>query len=309
MKNKDRKAKKDTEREFCDFLWDKNSEVHEDQETDLGDTDEEIFPLRYREMRRRMPRRRGWRGNRLTPWEVHQKVLSEMIEDPEKKISKLLDSFNDITKETSQLIEIKDIIDELKMIFEVQEEQMRVLDDFVTALPDLSLKKVSKIAVEPVGKSDENQHTVLKDETQKENSKQVVEGEKTQPSGNTIMWKRVIMGMRIEDMEQFVKSGKERCLEITALSNKAKETMKAVITRRRSSPVGASHFQQIDQLLELKQKQANASEARTTRMQAEQSEKQGKVVLYHTHGYKSHSHSHALLYRLSWYSQLSLLYL
>jgi hypothetical protein len=37
--------------------------------------------------------------------------------------------------------------------------------------------------------------------------------------------------------------------------------------------------QQITQLLELKQKQANASEARTTRMQAEQSDRQGKVYL------------------------------
>jgi hypothetical protein len=37
-------------------------------------------------------------------------------------------------------------------------------------------------------------------------------------------------------------------------------------------------FQQINQLLELKQKQANASEARTTRMQAKENDRQGKVI-------------------------------
>jgi len=38
----------------------------------------------------------------------------EMLVDLDKKISEILDSFNNITEETTQLIEIKDIINELR---------------------------------------------------------------------------------------------------------------------------------------------------------------------------------------------------
>jgi hypothetical protein len=63
---------------------------------------------------------------------IHQ----AMVKDPDKKISELMDAFNNITQETKQLIEIKDIIDELKMILEIQEAQGKVLSDFAKALPD-----------------------------------------------------------------------------------------------------------------------------------------------------------------------------
>ncbi len=183
VQNEGKKTKRDKDLKFRKFLWDKYSEVHEDQETDLSDTDEEDLPTRYRYIRWRMI---DW----WAQWKVEQRVKNEMIEDPEKKISKLLDSFNDITKETSQLIEIKDVIDELKIICEVQDDQLKALEGFKIALNTFPLKKASnKVVVEPA-----------------ENAS------------------------LFEDMEQFVENGKHRRAEITALSGKAKETLEAVST-------------------------------------------------------------------------------
>jgi hypothetical protein len=67
-------------------------------------------------------------------WRKSLAIRSVMIEDPQKKISQLLDFFNDITTETAQLIEVKDIIDELKPIVEIQQKQVEVFDKVCKAL-------------------------------------------------------------------------------------------------------------------------------------------------------------------------------
>lgn len=112
-------------------------QLYENPDSDLSDMDEEDT----RRMRRtRIPYDR--RGG-MHMGDLFRKYRMEMVEDPETQISKLLDSFNDITKETSQLIEIKDIIDELDMLGEVQKEQTKVLGDFTAAL-DRFLSKNSR---------------------------------------------------------------------------------------------------------------------------------------------------------------------
>ena len=67
-------------------------------------------------------------------WRKGVAARSEIIEDPQEKISQLLDFFNDITTETTQLIEVKDIIDELKIMVEIQKKQQEVFKKFLKVL-------------------------------------------------------------------------------------------------------------------------------------------------------------------------------
>ncbi|KAH8588879.1 hypothetical protein B0O99DRAFT_746454 [Bisporella sp. PMI_857] len=249
VQDRHKRGKEYTEMEFRRFLEQKFRKSHGDLETDWSDSDGEMFSSR----------RRYTRYMRYTRWREHEELKAEMIEDPEKKISELLDSFNNITEETSQLIEVKDIIDELKMILEVQDEQNKVLDDFARALNRFALKDENqKAPVEQSLKNVEVQSLELKNATDKVSAEQSIKNTEDQSleiKGEPLM----------ASMEQFVKNGKDQCLEIKALSKKAKDTLEA-----------------INQVLELKQKQANASEARTTRMQAEQSDRQGKTLMVFT---------------------------
>jgi hypothetical protein len=50
--------------------------------------------------------------------------------DPRKEQTRLLNSFNNITKETTQLIEIKDIKDELGMLIGVLQAQQQAIEAF-----------------------------------------------------------------------------------------------------------------------------------------------------------------------------------
>lgn len=196
-----------------EFLEDgiRKKHLSKDDNPDNSDDDEALSPAQKR-----------WRQYENSMEQRYEKRMLErqMVADPEKKISELLDKFNNITEETKQLIEVKDIIDELKMIYEIQGEQNTVVRQFADFIN---------------GGMDE-----------------------------TRLWR-------------FVASGEYQRSEIMTLSEKAKETLKAVRHIYVCFWKTILTFRQIEQLLELKQKQANASEARTTRMQAEQSDKQGKV--------------------------------
>jgi hypothetical protein len=118
--NKSKNEKAVAETKFRDFLKTRNLKP-DASEVDNDDDEQDLSPVQ-----------KFWRQNDKDDkeWMEKQDLERKMIEDPEKKISKLLDSFNNITEETKQLIEVKDIIDELNMILEVQTDQLKVITDF-----------------------------------------------------------------------------------------------------------------------------------------------------------------------------------
>jgi hypothetical protein len=118
--NKSKNEKAVAETKFRDFLKTRNLKP-DASEVDNDDDEQDLSPMQ-----------KFWRQNDKDDkeWMEKQDLERKMIEDPEKKISKLLDSFNNITEETKQLIEVKDIIDELNMILEVQTDQLKVITDF-----------------------------------------------------------------------------------------------------------------------------------------------------------------------------------
>jgi hypothetical protein len=62
--------------------------------------------------------------------------------DPQKISTKLLNSFNNIAQETTQLIEIKDIKDELGMLMEVLSAQQQAIEAFSTSTSKFVQKDV-----------------------------------------------------------------------------------------------------------------------------------------------------------------------
>jgi flagellar hook-basal body complex protein FliE len=218
VKNRHTERKEYTEKQFRLFLKRRFRKSRGDEDTDSSDSDGEPFFSNHLHARRR--RRMRWRE-----WHERPIVAKEMVEDPEKAISALLDSFNNITEETTQLIEVKDIIDELKMIHEVQDEQMRVLGDFTKALNRFVLKdEIQKPPREQSLKTDV-QKSELEDETQKGSVEQLVKNGEDQLSE--------IQDETQHSMEQFLKNGKEQCSEMLTLSKKAKDILDAVIIRRK----------------------------------------------------------------------------
>lgn len=118
---------KHTESRFRDFARDRVIKFYNKDDDDLSsDGGGNIIKSRRNLRRIELKLINGGR--------VKRGVQRAMANDPEKEISRVLYSFNNITQETAQLIEIKDIIDELKIIREVQEEQIKVMEDFTANL-------------------------------------------------------------------------------------------------------------------------------------------------------------------------------
>lgn len=113
------------EREFRAHIRQRYRILYGDEETDSSDNDGEATLPKKESSSRKM--KKGF---------YNRQERRGLIIDPEEWITRLLDSFNKITEETSQLIEVKDIIDELNMIYEVQKEQARVIEDFAKLLPE-----------------------------------------------------------------------------------------------------------------------------------------------------------------------------
>jgi hypothetical protein len=61
--------------------------------------------------------------------------------DPKKEQIRLLNSFNNITQETTQLIEIKDIKDELGMLIKVLKAQQSTIEAFSMMAPPGTVRK------------------------------------------------------------------------------------------------------------------------------------------------------------------------
>lgn len=124
------KAREDNvDKEFYKFLLRRSRKSRKGNAADSDDSGYEVYFNRTQYSRwHRMQMKETWREKERT------EIKKKMTEDPEKRISELLDSFNNITEETSQLIEVKDIIDELNMISEVQKEQLKIVRKFNRAL-------------------------------------------------------------------------------------------------------------------------------------------------------------------------------
>lgn len=126
-------AKEKAAKDFRRFLSDRTRKSLKSKDSDSDDSDDEEEPTSLKQLRRQEKERK----ERFIDRQIDRQTGAQMIQDPEKKISELLDTFNNITNETAQLIEIKDIIDELKMIYEVYDEQYKVIDSFFKALGKL----------------------------------------------------------------------------------------------------------------------------------------------------------------------------
>jgi hypothetical protein len=126
-----KEEKGDNESKFRKYLESKILKAHETEDNETDDTSNNQSMSRAHMLKEIRGKWRSERDKRI--------IEKEMIEDPEQKISDLLDSFNNITEETSQLIEIKDIIDELEIINEVQTEQIKVSTKFDIALGNLDI--------------------------------------------------------------------------------------------------------------------------------------------------------------------------
>jgi hypothetical protein len=125
------------ERKFRRYIEHKIHQPTESEESSISDSDVEILDSRkfVRNFRRLYGRSSIKEREKLRKqWEEIRRIRLEIIEDPQKKISQLLDFFNDITKETEQLIEVKDIIDELKTMVEIQKKQKEVFEKFHNVL-------------------------------------------------------------------------------------------------------------------------------------------------------------------------------
>jgi hypothetical protein len=165
-------------------------------------------------------------------WMDKRQLEHQMVQDPDKIRSMLLEKFGSIAEETSQQIAIKDVIDELNMIREVLEEQMAVVEDFGRIV---------------YGFRDEKG-----------------------PNGELVS--------KNPDIREVMEWGARQHSEIDDLSKRAEGPLREVRNVFvYSLKITNSFFWKINALLEIKLKQANASEARTTRVQAVQGAAQGKV--------------------------------
>jgi hypothetical protein len=77
--------------------------------------------------------RQGQREWHKTFRDMHQNI-QVMFDDIEGEIAKIVEKINDTTHETKQLVLIKDLIDELNMIREVQNKQVTVIEEFANIL-------------------------------------------------------------------------------------------------------------------------------------------------------------------------------
>jgi hypothetical protein len=132
------------EHKFRRYIKHKIHEPTESEDSSVGDSDVEILNSRTirRNFRRLHPTSSGKEREKLRKqWQEIEKkkqeiikIKSEMIQDPRTKILILLGFFNDITTETAQMIETKDIIDQLNPIVEIQKKQVEVYDKFSKGL-------------------------------------------------------------------------------------------------------------------------------------------------------------------------------
>jgi hypothetical protein len=123
------------------FLKARNEKPHArgSGDSDSGDDEEGKGP-------REVWRRRE--NNVFKEWMDKRQVELQMVEDPEKTTSKLLDKLNIIAGETSQLMESKDVIDELNMARVVLEGQMTVAADFGGLYMELDTRMENSLPIQ-----------------------------------------------------------------------------------------------------------------------------------------------------------------
>ncbi|KAL2429321.1 hypothetical protein ABEF95_001565 [Exophiala dermatitidis] len=171
------------------------------------------------------------------------------IADSQETENELLDKLFDIKKEIEQLDEAKDIRDELRMILRILEEQKRVMDDWFE-ISSGSAKPESKKAMREARES-KTAAGSLGVPTMFET-----------PDGG-ITWGRGV---------SFKNAADEAYATVQSNHKDFTRMLEHVVTTEKG----------INQLLNLKQKEANSLEARFARKSAEAATKQGNTILFFT---------------------------
>ncbi|KAL2429640.1 hypothetical protein ABEF95_008507 [Exophiala dermatitidis] len=171
------------------------------------------------------------------------------IADSQETENELLDKLFDIKKEIEQLDEAKDIRDELRMILRILEEQKRVMDDWF---------EISSGSTKPDSKKAMREARESKTATRSLGVGTMLEAP---DGGNT--WGRGV---------SFKNAADEAYATVQSNHKDFTRMLEHVVTTEKG----------INQLLNLKQKEANSLEARFARKSAEAATKQGNTILFFT---------------------------